>query len=234
MKIASPFSQRQIEGFVKAAMDMGLNEDETEHLFRVQCNNTLISDPAVRRGFERGLREGLGEVKQASLLPLLSPEVISLALECQIKFGSTATAIWMRRQMGITPEDDQKIQQEGQKIASTLRTQEPRMAGLLNLFDAMPLNQKILLASLLGGAANGTYRAMRPTNQDMWADRGVFSRVARGATRGAATGAGAAAGMAAGSDVGTRFGADVRLPMMAAGGVVGGLAGRHLADGVVT
>ena len=96
-----------------------------------------------------------------------------------------------------------------------------------NQFDHMPMNQKVLLAALIGGGMGGAARLFSPTQDDRAQGRGAFNRVTRGALRGGAAGAGAGVGATVGSQAGG-------MPGAALGGLVGGLGAKSLAGSVIS
>jgi hypothetical protein len=97
--------------------------------------------------------------------------------------------------------------------------------GPIEQFDTLPLQQKVLLASLFGATLGGAGRAAAPKMEDQLNQRGVVNRFTRGALRGALTGAGAAAGETAGSALGASAGPEGRLMGMTGGTLLGGIGG---------
>lgn len=216
-----------IEGFVKQCMDAGLGLESTENLFRRHTFNYFISSPNVFQGFQEKIASCKTLVKQSTLTRLLTPEVIALAAECRVKYGSDALSEQIRQDLGLPDPSWDTVPEVLQKIASSLN-------GVVDRFDMMPLNQKIFLASLVGSGIGGMNRVMRPTMEDQYQNHGTFSRFSRGAIRGGATGAGAAAGASAGSSLAGGIDPGLRMPGMVMGGVAGALGARRLASDVVS
>ena len=227
MQVASTISPSFIEGFVGQCVQMGLNADETEELFRKHANNSFIARPNVHEGFRRVLNAYDGDIPKSAMVRWVSPDMLSLVTDVRMHYGDDPIAQQFREAADL-PEPSWDTVPESVKAAAA------NVSNVLDQFDYLPLNQKILLAILAGGGLGGLSRGLRPTDEDEALGRGPFNRVTRGALRGAGTGAGVAAGAAAGSDVAGRFAGDLRLPGMVMGGTLGGLAGRRLAGDVIS
>lgn len=227
MQIASTISPHFIEGFVEQCVNLGLDEAQTEELFRKHANNQIISRPAVYAGFRAVAGSYEGPVSKSAMVRWMTPDMISLAEDVRLHYGDDPMSCQVRETLGL-PEPSWDTVPEAVKSAAT------SLSNVLDEFDYLPLNQKILLAILAGGGLGGMARGLRPTAEDEAMGRGPFNRVTRGALRGAGTGAGAAAGAAAGSDVAGRFAGDLRLPGLVSGATLGGLAGRRLISDVVS
>lgn len=221
-----------IDGFVKACSDRGMPLDEIERQYRVYSNNALLSSPNVRKGFEETISKYEGPITKAAMAKHMTPEMLSLVVECRIKYGSDLLSQTIRNVMEVP---DQTWNDVGVEIRDTAAAIKKASAmphpspyrGLMDDFDQMPLNQKVLLSLLAGASAGGLARAVRPNADDQLNDRGFVNRSIRGSLRGAGTGAGAAAGAAAGSYLGGGVSPDFRLPSMAMGGMLGGMIGHR-------
>lgn len=227
MKVASAISPQFIEGFVTKCIEMGMDADATETLFRKHANNAVIARPDIYDGFREVIANYDGPLAKSAMARYFTPDTIALAEEVRLNFGDDPLSCQMREEMGL-PEPSWDGVPEHIKLAAS------NLSHLIDQFDYMPLNQKILLAMLAGGGMGAGARAFAPTEEDATLGRSSFNRVTRGALRGAATGAGAAAGAAAGSDVSGRFAPDMRMPGMLLGGALGGVTGRHLAGEVIS
>lgn len=227
MKVASAISPHFIEGFVTQCIAMGMNADDTETLFRKHANNAVIARPGIYDGFREVIANYDGPCSKAAMARYFTPDTIALAEEVRLNFGDDLLSQQMREEMGLPEPSWDNVPDHIKRAATNL-------SNVIDQFDYMPLNQKILLAMLAGGGLGAGARAFAPTAEDDELGRSGFNRVTRGALRGAATGAGAAAGAAAGSDVSGRFAPDMRLPGMLLGGALGGVTGRHLAGEVIS
>ena len=216
-----------IDGFVKQCMDMSLDEKETEALFRVHCNNAILADPDINSGFTENLH-GLEGLKKSAALHYLTPEMLALSVDCQIRYGNDLLSQEVRAEAGLPEPSWDTVPAHVKAAAVVLSEMEKRSAsaiGPMEQFDALPLQQKVLLASLFGGVLGGAGRALAPNVDDQVNQRGGLHRTMRGALRGAVTGAGAAAGETAGSAIGQPAGPEGRLMGMTAGTLLGGLGG---------
>jgi hypothetical protein len=218
------FSPALLQGFVEHCLQRGLTADQTEDAFRKAAANSLLSRPAVQAGLRVGLAKRAGAASTRCLSRALSPEILTQIVEHRLRYGDDPLSILTRKQAGWSEPDAEPLAEPLVKAAAQL-------SSTVQGFDRLPLNQQILLASLLGGGAGAAYRAFRPTNEDQAEGRGVTSRIARGAGRGAAVGAGVGAGTGAGG-----FASDAlamgrgKLPMMLMGGAGGGLAANRLME----
>lgn len=227
MQIASPVSPKFIEGFVEKCMSLGLNADETEDLFHKHAHNSVLATPGIYAGFRQKVAEYEGPVAKSAMARWMSPDMLAMAEEIRVHYGDDPLSCQMRDAMGLPEPSWDTVPDHIKSAASNL-------SNIIDQFDYLPLNQKILLATMVGGGLGGAARGLSPTDEDEQQDRGVFNRVTRGALRGAGTAAGGAAGAAAGSDITGRFAPEMRLPGMILGGTMGGLAGRRLINDVVT
>lgn len=231
MKVASEFSQPFIEGFVEQCQKMGCDCNQTEDLFRKHANTTIISRPDIFEGFGDYIGHYQGPMRKSAIVKWMSPDLISLVEECRIKWGSDLMSQQIRASLGW-PEPSWDTIPEEIKIAAT------DMSQSMESFDHLPLNQKILMAALIGGGAGGLLRGAVPSSEDSMAGRGGLDRIMRGVGRGALAGAGAAVGAGAGSELaGTvgdtgRHGEELpnpaKTPAMLLGGGLGALAGYRL------
>lgn len=227
MNDASPVSAHFVEGFVEHCLSMGLNLSETEELFAKHAHNAVIARPSVYSGFRDVIAEYSGPITKSAVARWMGPDMLALAEEARIHYGDDPLSRATRNELGLPDPSWDTVPDNVKEAAAGL-------SQIIDEFDYLPLNQKVLLASLFGGGLGGTVRALNPTDDDEALGRSTFNRVARGTLRGAGTGAGAAAGMAAGSDVAGRFDPGMRLPGMVMGGTLGGMAGRRLAGDVVS
>jgi len=216
-----------IDGFVKQCMDLNLDESQTEALFRVHANNAILADPDIMAGFTAGISVPNG-LKKSAMMRYLTPEVLALSVDCQIKYGSDALSMDVRKAAGI-PEPSWDTVPDHVKAAATLLSELEKNGtfaqGPLEQFDALPLQQKVLLASLFGATLGGAGRMMAPKLEDQMNQRGLVNRAGRGALRGALTGAGAAAGETAGASVGGPAGPEGKLMGMTGGALLGSIGG---------
>lgn len=228
------FPADYIDGFAKQCQDLRLDDQETEALFRVHANNAILNDPDIKAGFQAGIT-GFTGLKKSAMLHYLTPEVLALSVDCQIKYGSDALSEDVRRAAGLPEPSWDTVPAHIKASAVILSEMEKSSAtlgpGPLEQFDALPLQQKILLASLFGATLGGAGRAMSPKMEDQVNQRGAVNRFTRGALRGAFTGAGAAAGETAGAAIGSPAGPEGRLMGMAGGTLLGGIGG-HAAGNI--
>lgn len=226
MNVASPISPHFIEGFVGQCLAMGLNLDETEALFDKHAHNTVIARPHVYEGFRDVVASYDGPLTKSAVARWMGPDMLAAAEETRLHYGDDPMSQLARQELGL-PDPSWDTVPEPIKVAAA------GLSQIMDEFDYLPLNQKILLASMLGGGVGGAMRGISPNDEDVALNRNAFSRTARGAVRGAGTAAGAAAGAAAGSDVAGRFAPDMRLPGMILGGTMGGMAGRRLTGDLI-
>jgi hypothetical protein len=226
MKVASTISPDFIEGFVESCSDMGFNLDQTQELFRKHCNNALFARPDIYEGFREKIASFDGAVSKSALARYLTPDMISLAEDIRLHYGDDPMSVQLRGELGL-PEPS------WDNVPGPIKSAASRISQVIDEFDYLPLNQKILLAMMLGGGVGGVGRAMMPSNEDVASGRGAMNRGLRGAFRGAALGAGGAAGMATGSDIAGRFDPGLRLPGMVLGGGLGAWAGNRLAGDIM-
>ncbi len=233
MQVANSFSPDFLEGFVERCQQMGLNEDQAEELFRKHANNTLLAQPNINEGFRQAIAEYDGNLTKAAMMRWLNPNALAVAEECRIKYGSDALSVQMRSAMGLPEPSWDTVPEELQKVASSL-------SGLLDEYDYLPLNQKVLLASLVGAGIGGAGRAVAPSESDDIYDRGVTKRLLLGGLRGGMMGAGAGMGAGLGSSMASHgtppvpgrrrpdYGGDMSVPANLIGGGAGALAARSL------
>lgn len=227
MQVASTISPRFIEGFVEQCMQMGLSADETEDLFKKHAHNALVARPEIYAGFRSVVGSYEGPLSKSAVARWLTPDMIALNEEIRLAYGDDPLSCQLRDQFGMPEPSWDNVPDHVKEAAANL-------SNVLDQFDYLPLNQKILLAVMAGGGLGGLSRGLKPTEEDQNLGRGTFNRVTRGALRGAGTGAGVAAGAAAGSDIAGRYAGDTRLPGMLLGGTLGGMAGKNLASQIVS
>lgn len=227
MRVAINFKPEFLEGFVDQCQKLGMSCEETEIAFKKHANNMCIAQPNIYEGFKKVLGQYQGPLTKSALTRWFAPDVLALAEECRIKWGSDVLSQHMRVLMGLPEPSWDTVPEEIKKTASSV-------SGLMQQFDYLPLNQKVLLASLMGGGLGGAARSLAPTEEDQQEGRGLFNRVTRGVLRGGATGAGAALGAATGSGMAGDVSPDLKIPAMSLGGVVGGLAGKRLVNDIVS
>lgn len=232
--VQDAFPADYIDGFVKQCMDLGLNAQDTEMLFRVHANNTLMADPDVHAGFRAGIQhvENIPGLNKAAMLKYLTPEMLALSMDCQIRYGNDPWSEGVRKAAGLPEPSWDTVPAHVKSAALVLSSMCKKQASQLSpnplsQFDALPLQQKVLLASLFGGVAGGTARAASPNTDDQIHQRGGVSRFMRGAIRGAITGTGAAAGETAGSAVAGNGSEEGRMLGMAGGALLGGIGGHQ-------
>lgn len=206
-----------IDGFVAECYNRGLTLDDTETLFCKHANAQYLATPGIYEGFRQGLQNS--GLSKAALARFLSPDILATAVDCRIKYGHDALSCLLRESAGMPEPDMETVGDELQKVASAIGQQ-------LSSFQSLPLNQQLLIASLVGAGAGGVKRLFMPNDEDQAEGRGPVSRAVRGAGRGAATGAGAAGGAALGASMGGR---QNRLGGALAGGATGAIAGNQLA-----
>lgn len=226
------FPADYVDGFVKQCMDMDLNEAETEALFRVHANNAIMADPAINSGF-REIIGSFKRLKKSAMLRYLTPEMLALSMDCQIRYGNDLLSQETRAEAGLPEPSWDTVPDHVKAAALVISEMEKRSSmqpGPLEQFDSLPLQQKVLLASLFGGVLGGAGRAAAPKVEDQANQRGVLNRFSRGALRGAMTGAGAAAGENAGAALGAPGGPEGKLIGMTGGTLLGGIGGHQLAD----
>lgn len=213
-----------VDGFVKSCCDQGCSLDETEKLYRTHALNYFLSKPSIYSGFREKLATYNGALTKSAMARYLTPDIIALAAECNIKYASDALSIQMRSELGLPEPSWESVPEETQKIAAGI-------SDTVAHYAAMPLNQKVLLASMIGSGLGGLSRLVRPTVDDQMEDRGTASRMLRGAGRGAATGAGFAAGAEAGGSLAAPLGhGGATIPSMLAGGAAGAMAAHKLTE----
>lgn len=227
MKVASEISPQFIDGFVGQCIAMGMGPDETEILFRKHANNKVIARPNIYDGFREAIANYEGPLRKSAMTRWMNPDMIAMAEEVRLNFGEDPLSCQMREAMGL-PEPSWDNVPDNVKAAAT------NLSHIIDQFDYLPLNQKVLLAMIAGGGLGGAARGLAPTDEDEALGRTSFNRVTRGALRGAGAGAGAAAGASAGSDIAGRFAPDMRLPGMLLGGTIGGMAGKRLTSDVIS
>jgi hypothetical protein len=211
-----------MEGFVKSCLDNGLSMPQTEALLKQHSFNYLLSTPNIYDGFRAKIASYDGPITKSKMAKYLAPAVLAVAAECRIKYASDALSIKLRKETGLPDPSWETVDPELQKIATSLSNSLSNYAG-------MPMNQKILLAALVGSGVGGLSRLVRPSVEDQIAGRGAGSRLARGAGRGAVTGAGAGAGSEVGGLAGLEsVGAKGVVPGMLAGAGLGGFAAHRL------
>jgi hypothetical protein len=229
MRVTNTFSPQFIEGFVKQCQQMGLNADQTEDLFRKHANNTIMAQPNIFDGFSRTLGKYTGPMSKSAMTRWLTPDIIALAEECRVKWGSDALSQQMRQDMQWPEPSWETVPEELQKVAHSL-------SHSLAEFDYLPLNQKVMLAALLGSGIGGLKRTVAPSDEDAMMHRGALSRFTHGAGHGAAVGAGAGLGAGVGEEFfgdhkNLGHGASVEshsLPGMLLGAGMGGAGVSHL------
>lgn len=211
-----------IEGFVKSCSEQGLSLMQTESALRQHAMNYFLSTPDVYKGFHEKVASYSGELTKSQIAPYLSPEALAISAECQIKYASDPLSESIRFELGLPEPSWDTVPEPIKKIASS-------MNNSLAYYAQLPMNQKILIASLAGAGVGGLGRLIHPSNSDQMTGRGKLDRIVHGAMRGAATGA----GVGAGSEVGEIGGAEIGgaggvIPGMMAGGVAGGAATHKL------
>lgn len=229
MRVANNFSPEFIEGFVERCRQMGMNADQTEDQFRKHANNTIIAQPNIFEGFAETLAKYEGTLSKAAMTRWLTPDVIALAEECRVKWGSDALSQQMRQDMQWPEPSWETVPDELRKVAHSL-------SHTMQEFDYLPLNQKVMLAALLGSGVGGLSRTLAPSDEDAAMHRGVGSRFMHGAGHGAAVGAGAGLGAGVGEEFfgdHANLGHGMRmdshsLPGLLLGAGVGGAGVNHL------
>jgi hypothetical protein len=229
MRVTNTFTPQFIEGFVEQCQQMGMNADQTEHLFRKHANNTIIAQPNIFEGFAAALARYDGAITKSAMTRWLTPDVIALAEECRVKWGSDVLSEQMRKDMGWPEPSWDTVPDDLKKVAHSLSHE-------MQQFDYLPLNQKVMLAALLGSGIGGLKRTVAPSDEDNMMHRGSLSRFAHGAGRGAAVGAGAGLGAGVGEEffggshnVGPHMRIDEHsLPGLLLGAGVGGAGVNHL------
>jgi hypothetical protein len=209
-----------IEGFVEECMRMGLGADATEDLFQKHAYNSLLTRPTFHEGFRQALATYKGPLTKSAMAKWLTPEVIAMAEEARLYYGDDALSHETRVAMGAPEPSWDTVPLPIKEAAAALSQQ-------YNRFDHMPMNQKVLIAALLGGGMGGASRLFSPTQDDQAHGRGAFNRLTRGALRGGAAGAGAGVGATVGGQAGG-------MPGAAVGGLVGGLGAISLAGSVIS
>ena len=235
MQVENRFSPEFQEGFVEQCQRMGLDCDQTEDLFRKHANNCFIGSPNIYEGFCETVRDYKGPLTKSSTVRWMTPDMISLATECRLKYGSDALSQQMRACLQIPEPSWDTVPEDLRKTASSL-------SNIVDQFDYLPLNQKVMLASLAGAGVGGLSRTIAPSETDQMQGRGALSRALRGSLRGGAIGAGAGMGAALGSSMvshgtpppllhGRRvpdYGGNLVGPANLIGAAAGGLAGNSL------
>lgn len=188
MKIDNGFSPEFLEGFVEQCQRMGMDANGTEELFRKHANNTILAQANINEGFNEVIGRYKGRLTKAALVRWLTPDHLSLATECRIKWGSDPLAQQMRAAMNWPEPSWETVPEPIKEAAASL-------SHMMSQFDYLPMNQKVMLAALLGGGAGSLYRTVHPTADDKMNDRGVINRATRGLASGGALGAGAGAGL---------------------------------------
>jgi len=210
-------------------MALGLPEEAACEHFAKFANCQLLTDGDIGQAFAQTLKAKSATVSTRHLTRTLNPDVLAAAVSLRVWHGDDPLSDAMRKAAGA-PDPDAQTEWDKRdprivKIATTL-------SGMSGQFNQMPLNQKLLIAMMLGGLGGGAYRAAQPSDEDQVAGRGVTNRFVRGAGRGAAVGAGAAAGTTLGSGLSDSIHAspDFRMLAAALGGIGGGAVGNRLVD----
>lgn len=210
-------------------MALGLPEEAACEHFAKFANCQLLTDGEIGEAFGATLQAKSATVSTRHLTRVLNPDVLGAAVSLRVWHGDDPLSESLRKAAGAPEPDAQaewdKRDPQLSKIATTL-------SGMGNQFNQMPLNQKLLVAMMLGGLGGGAYRAAQPSDEDQAMGRGVANRTIRGAGRGAAVGAGAAAGSTLGAGLSDSVHAspDFRLLAAALGGLGGGAVGNRLVD----
>jgi hypothetical protein len=215
-----------VEGFVKRCMDLGFTQEQTEDHWLKHAYGNILARPNVYEGFRSRMQKASAVMTKAAQARWTHPDVLATLMENRIQYADTPMMQNLREELGL-PEPSWDT------VPASVKQAAANLSATVNQFDALPLNQKILLAMLIGGGVGGISRSVSPTGEDDALGRSRLNRVVRGGLRGAGIGAGTAAGVAAGSDVAGRFSPDLKLTGMAAGGALGALGGKSLADEVV-
>lgn len=227
--IPVPYSPSFIRGFTERCMALGLTEEAACEHFAKFANCQLLTDGNIGESFAQALQAKSATVSTRHLMRVLNPDVLSAAVSLRVWHGDDPLSDAMRKAAGAPDPDAQtewgKRDPQLTKIATTL-------SGMSNQFNQMPLNQKLLVAMMLGGLGGGAYRSAQPSDEDQAAGRGVANRFIRGAGRGAAVGAGAAAGSTLGAGLSDSIHASPDFRMLAAvlGGLGGGAVGNRMVD----
>ena len=226
MSETSAFTPEYVAGFVNRCLQLGMDANSTEAAFKKHAFNTLLSTPAIYEGFRQGMAKesSLPGMTKAAMARHLSPDHLAIVAEMRIKYASDMLSQQLRQEMGL-PEPTWETVPDDLKENCENLVKYANAMGIMDQLNAIPLHQKLLLASLFGGTARGVMRALSPTERDVINQRGALNRFARGAGTGALTGAGAVAGGAGISQAlrGTSWGRSPGAQMAGtAGGVVGG------------
>lgn len=208
------FSKSFLVGFVEECYARNMDASETEDAFRKFACNHLIAQPKVYAGFRETINAVDVPLSKAAMAIYLQPDIIAEAAETHIKFASTPMAEALRASLDLPDPSWDNVEPGIRKIAGQL-------SGLMHQFNALPLQQQVLLSSLAGAGVGALKRTALPTGDDEMNQRGMLNRGLRGALRGGAVGAGAGLGAGLGGRYGGKPGSQGRM----IGNGVGGLAG---------
>lgn len=221
MRTSLPVNSDFVEGFVKQCVDQGMSEEQTEDLYKVFANNSIINSPNVRAGFVETLANYRGPLTKEAMTKYMTPEIISLVEDCRVKAGSDVMSKQMRATMGMAEPESNPAVHEALEVNSNVFA---KYAGLSP-------SEQILISMLIGGGLGSTLRAVAPTEVDKAKDRGTATRMLRGAIAGLGGGLGAHAGRLTADTVnpsGSRF-----SPGRMAGGIAGGIVGNDFVESIL-
>ena len=218
-KIPSP---QFVEGFVKTCADRGMTIGEIETAWRTHNFNSFLATPGIYNGFREKLAAYSGPISKSEMAHYMTPEILALSAECHVKYANDTLSVRLRKELQLPEPSWDTVPAETRKTAAMLE-------NAVNGFAGLPLQQKVLVASLAGAGVGGLSRLARPSATDQVNGRSGLNRAVRGAARGGFTGAGVAAGAEAGGAVGLNaVGPQAILPGMATGGIAGGVAANKL------
>lgn len=223
MKLSAGFSKTFLDGFVGRCLALGMDEAETTEVFHKYANNKMLSTPGIYEGFRQRLHDEEHGMTKAAMAKYLTPEVLSLVMDCRIKYANDALSSSMRAHLDLPEPAWSDVPPPTREVAYLMTKSA---AQLLNQYSQLPMNQQVLLASLVGGGMGGLKRLALPSMEDRMSNRSALNRFGRGAGRGAVVGAGAGMGAAAGGAMFPRN----RMSGMLTGGAVGGLGANALTN----
>jgi hypothetical protein len=214
---ARQLSPQFIEAFVKTCTDKGLSVDATEDYFRQHAMNYFLATPGIYEGFHQKVASYRGELTRAQMARYMTPAVLAKVAECRVRYADDPLSESLRFELNLPDPSWDTVEAETRKVASALNDS-------LSYYAQLPMNQKVLIASLAGAGIGGLSRAVHPTIDDQLLNRGKLNRATRGVFRGGTVGAGTAAGSELGEIAGAEAGgAGGVIPGMLAGGIGGGL-----------
>lgn len=221
-----------LEGFVKTCMAKGLDADQTTELFQQHALSQLQSLKPVRESMERVLNAYDGPLTKRAFAQVMQPEPLSKVMLYTIHEGQSLGAQELRRML---PEHQELTEEFKKRAAYAESFQTPGVSETVSRFERLPLSDKIVLLSSMGGVAGGAENVINPHDADEARGRPALKRGLRGAAKGALIGGGAALGSSIGGNLMKDFQASDRNRLVGQllGGGGGAFLGGRLANNIL-